>query len=78
MREPNLHESLDAIEKAILPTLSTLLDGLLDSAALAQPGRDAEAQAAELRRLAGELDGLNRALETLIVPFAQPGGRAAA
>lgn len=46
------------IDAAILPSLSRLLDGLLDSAALARPGHDAEAYAAGLRATARQLDAL--------------------
>ena len=64
-------QALDSIDKAILPNLSRLLDGVLDSAALARPGVDAEAYAAGLRRTARQMDQLTR-LVALVAPHAQP------
>lgn len=56
------HRRFDHVEPgldaAILPSLSRLLDALLDSAALARPGHDAEAYAAGLRATAGQLEAL--------------------
>jgi hypothetical protein len=49
---------LDRIDQAILPSLSRLLDTLLDSAALARPGIDAEDYAAGLRRTARQMGQL--------------------
>ncbi|MEA3014991.1 MAG: hypothetical protein QOD42_3536 [Sphingomonadales bacterium] len=50
--------ALDRIDQAILPSLSRLLDSLLDSAALARPGIDAEEHAAGLRRTARQMGEL--------------------
>jgi hypothetical protein len=47
--------ALDGIDRAILPNLSRLLDSVLESAALARPGVDAEAYAAELRKTAAQM-----------------------
>lgn len=47
--------TLDRIEQAILPNLARLLDQVLESAALARAGVDAEAYAAGLRRTANEV-----------------------
>jgi len=44
--------ALDRIDVAILPSLSRLLDGVIDSAALARPGTDAEKHSAGLRKTA--------------------------
>ena len=52
--------ALDTIDRAILPSLSRLLDGVLDSAALARPGVDAEDYSAGLRRAARQVDQLSR------------------
>jgi hypothetical protein len=51
-------QALAGIDQAILPNLSRLLDQVLESAALARPGIDAEAHAAGLRRTAGEVGQL--------------------
>ena len=59
--------ALDAIDKAILPSLSQLLDRVIDSAALARPGRDAEEYAAGLRSTARQVDQLTR-LVGLVAP----------
>ncbi len=62
--------ALDTIDQAILPNLSRLLDGVLDSAALARPGIDAEAYSAGLRRRARQVGQLSR-LVALVAPHAR-------
>ena len=59
--------ALDTIDKAILPSLSRLLDSVIDSAALARPGVDAEHYSAGLRRTARQVDQLSR-LVALVAP----------
>ena len=59
--------ALARIDVAILPGLSHLLDDVIDSAALARPGVDAEAYAAGLRRTAGQVQQLTR-LIALVAP----------
>lgn len=54
--------ALDALDGAILPGCSRLLDMLLDSAALARPGADAETYAAGLRDTAKQMDELTALL----------------
>ncbi len=49
-------EAFQLIEGSVLPSLTLLLE----SAAAAQPGVDAEAKAQELRLLAGQLEALTR------------------
>jgi hypothetical protein len=58
-----LDEAFERIEETILPSLSLMLDTLLDSAALARPGHDGEAFAAELRTLGLQLEELTRQVE---------------
>lgn len=50
--------ALAGIDRAILPNLSRLLDSVLESAALARPGADAEAYAAGLRSTAHQVGRL--------------------
>jgi hypothetical protein len=59
--------ALDRIDLAILPSLSRLLDGVIDSASLARPGVDAETYAAGLRRNARQVEQLTR-LIGLVAP----------
>jgi hypothetical protein len=59
--------ALAAIDRAILPSLSQLLDSVIDSAALARPGVDAEDYSADLRRTARQVDQLTR-LVALVAP----------
>jgi hypothetical protein len=66
----SVEEAFDAIEGSILPSVSMMLDTLLDSAALARSGVDSEDYAAELRVLALQLDGLTRDVEGLIAAAA--------
>ena len=58
-----LDEAFERIEETILPSLSLMLDTLLDAAALARPGHDGEAFAAELRTLGFQLEELTRQVE---------------
>jgi hypothetical protein len=59
--------ALDRIDLAILPSLSLLLDSVIDSAALARPGHDAEAYSAGLRKTARQVEQLTR-LVALVAP----------
>jgi hypothetical protein len=74
-----LDVAFERIEETILPSLSLMLDTLLDAAALARPGFDAEVYAAELRTLGCELEALTREVESLHdSTWDQAPGRAAA
>ena len=48
--------ALDRIEQTVLPTIAAVLDAVIDSAAGARPGIDADAYAAALRALAREVE----------------------
>jgi hypothetical protein len=63
--EKSLEQALERIEEAILPSLSMMLDSLLDAAALARPGADADAYAVEIRTLALELQSIARQVEAV-------------
>ena len=78
--EKGLEEAFAAIEETILPTLSNMLDMLIESASLARAGADAEAHAAQLRGLALELDSVTRQVEALSAPVspAYPAARISA
>ncbi|MFL6861951.1 MAG: hypothetical protein ACJ8DZ_03015 [Allosphingosinicella sp.] len=69
MAEPqpaqDLDEAFERIEETILPSLSMVIDSLIEAASLARPGHDAEVYAAELRTLGCELEALTRAVEAL-------------
>ena len=58
-----LDEAFERIEESILPSLSMMLDTLLDAATLARPGHDGEVFAAELRTLGLQLEELTRQVE---------------
>jgi hypothetical protein len=60
-----LEEAFERIEESILPSLSMMLDSLLDAASLARPGADAEIYAIEIRTLALELEAVTRQVEDL-------------
>lgn len=57
--------AIDGVDALLLPSLSRVLDGLLDSAALARPGHDAESYAAGLRETARQLESLTALLVTM-------------
>lgn len=60
-----LDEAFERIEETILPSLSLMLDAMLDAAALARPGHDGEVFAAELRTLGFQLEELTREVEAV-------------
>jgi hypothetical protein len=60
-----LDEAFERIEESILPSLSMMLDTLLEAATLARPGHDGEAFAAELRTLGLQLEALTRQIEAV-------------
>ena len=64
-QKQGLDEAFDRIEETILPSISMMLDTLLDAAALARPGLDSEAYAAELRIIALQLEELTRQVEAI-------------
>jgi len=59
-RQLQLDGALSQIEDSILPTVTMMLDTLLDAAVLGRPGIDAEAYASELRILALQVDFLTQ------------------
>ncbi|MDQ3140463.1 MAG: hypothetical protein M3Q15_07030 [Pseudomonadota bacterium] len=67
-RHDGFDAAFDRIEEGILPSVSMMLDTLLDAATLGRPGIDADAYAAELRSLARELDTLTRQMAETITP----------
>ncbi len=64
-RANGLDEAFERIEETILPSISMMLDTLLDAAALNRPGIDAEAYAAELRTIGLQLEALTRQVESI-------------
>jgi hypothetical protein len=60
-----LDEAFEQIEETILPSISLMLDTLLEASTLAQPGVDAEVYAAELRTIALQLETLTREVERM-------------
>ena len=64
-RQHEIEAAFERIEETILPSISMMLDTLLDAAALAQPGVDADVYAAELRTLALQLEAITRQVEAI-------------
>lgn len=60
-----LDEAFERIEQTILPSISMMLDALLDAATLARPGVDADVYAAELRTIALQLEALTKQVEAI-------------
>ncbi len=60
-----LEEAFERIEETILPSLSLMLDAMLDAAAMARPGHDGDVFAAELRTLGFQLEALTRQVEAV-------------
>ena len=63
--QPALDRAFERIEETILPSLSLLLDGLLEAAVNGRPGVDADVHAAEIRSIAGHLQQVTRQVESL-------------
>jgi hypothetical protein len=61
-----LDAALDRIEQTVLPTIASVLDAVIDSAAGARPGIDAEAYAEALRALAKEVEQAEAALAAIL------------
>ena len=60
-----IEDAFELIEEMILPSVSLLLDTLLDAASHARPGVDAEVYAAELRTVALQLEEVMRQVEAI-------------
>ena len=71
-RTSGLDEAFERIEETILPSISMMLDTLLDAAALGRPGVDADAYAAELRTIALQLEALTRQVESISTAHLDP------
>lgn len=69
MRE--LDAAFDRIEQTVLPTIAAMLDAVIDSAAGARPGLDAEAYAEALRKLAEEVDAANAVFSDMLADSAE-------
>lgn len=70
----DLDEAFERIEETILPSISMMLDTLLDAATLGQPGIDAEIYAAELRTIALQLEALIKQIEAVSPAHVDPQG----
>ena len=66
----DVDEALHRIEGTILPSISLMLDTLLDVAEHARPGGDSAVHAAEIRTVALQLEALTRQMDAL-APSAQ-------
>lgn len=67
MQARHIDEALEQIEETILPSLSMMLDTLLEAASLARPGTDAAVYAAELKTIGCQLEALRRQVEDAAV-----------
>ena len=75
--DDRLDLALERIESAILPRIACLLEGLVDTAALARPGVDAENYAVEIRTLTLQVEELARQMKAVTPAPAQPAAAAA-
>ncbi len=64
-QQSRLEEAFERIEETILPSISMMLDTLLDAATLSRPGIDAEVYAAELCTIALQLEALTKQVEAI-------------
>lgn len=70
----DLDEAFERIEETILPSISMMLDTLLEAATLGQPGIDAQIYAAELRTIALQLEALTKQVEAISPAHVDPQG----
>lgn len=75
--DDRLDLALERIESAILPGIASLLEGLVDTAALARPGIDAENYAVEIRTLTLQVEELARQMKIGAPAPARPPAAAA-
>jgi len=68
--------AFEKIEETILPSLSIVLDMLLDAGSLNRPGVDSEVHAAQLRAAAGQLQILAGQMASIPPQAGQPYVRA--
>ena len=61
-----LDSAFDRVEQTVLPTIAAVLDAVIDSAAGARPGIDADAYAAALRQLAQEVDAAQAVFSAML------------
>jgi len=73
-RKNDLDEAFDRIEETILPSISMMLDTLLEAATNGQPGIDTEIYAAELRTIALQLEALTQQVEAISPAHVDPKG----
>ena len=64
-RQDQLEAAFDRIEETILPSISMMLDTLLDAASRGETGIDVNIYAAELRTIALQLEALTKQVEAL-------------
>jgi hypothetical protein len=71
-QQQDLNEAFDRIEETILPSISMMLDTLLEAAMSGQTGIDTEIYAAELRTIALQLEALTRQVEAISPAHVDP------
>ena len=73
-RQHELEAAFDRIEETILPSISMMLDTLLDAAMRGETGIDVEIYSAELRTIALQLEALTQQVEALSPAHVDPQG----
>src|SRR3546814_20656679 len=69
-RMAEIDQTLANVEKAIMPTIASMLDALIDSAQGARPGIDGIRYATDIRMLADQAQRASRQAEELMVDTA--------
>jgi hypothetical protein len=73
-QQRDIDETFERLEETILPTISMMLDALMEAAEKGQPGIDVEIYAAELRTVALQLEALTKQVEALSPAHVDPKG----
>ena len=71
-RQDELEAAFDRIEETILPSISMMLDTLLEAAAQGRTCTNVETYAAELRTIALQLEELTKQIEALSPAHVDP------
>lgn len=75
---PHPAEGFETLEAAVLPTVSGMLDAMLEAASLARAGCDADRHADALRMLAGQLEAVTGEIEAIAALASLPNYASAA
>lgn len=66
--QPALDDAFKVVEEGIMPSVSMMLETLIEAAVSGTPGVDAELYAAELRSMGNQMARITREIQTMCGP----------